>query len=178
MSKKKTPSCCLVIDASVSRAAGSLESKHPNGTRCREVLQAVRSICHRMAWSPEIKAEWDRHQSAFARTWLVSMMNLKKLRSVKDAESEPFREAILNHVSEEQVREIIVKDQHLIEAAFATDYRVLSLDETVRGHLGRLASHFEQLRAVIWANPIREELIDWLEEGAPVEEARQLGGWS
>jgi hypothetical protein len=51
MSKKKIPSRCLVVDASIARAAGSLESKHPTGALCRNFLMAIRSVCHRIGWT-------------------------------------------------------------------------------------------------------------------------------
>jgi hypothetical protein len=71
MSKKRTPSHCLVTDASVAQAAGSLESKDPPGSLCRDFLVAVRGVCHRIAWTKAISGEWDKHESAFARLWRV-----------------------------------------------------------------------------------------------------------
>src|SRR5258708_35493936 len=97
MSKRRTKTCCLVIDTSIARAAGTLESSDPTGTRCSDFLITVRGVCHRMAWSEAIKAEWDKHQSRFAAGWLVTMMNLKKLRPVKDEPLEELRAAIEGH---------------------------------------------------------------------------------
>lgn len=97
MSRKRTKTCCLVIDASIAQAAGTLASSAPIGIRCSEFLNAVRGVCHRMAWSESIKAEWDEHQSPSAAQWLVTMMNLKKLRPVRDAPLEELRQAIEEH---------------------------------------------------------------------------------
>jgi hypothetical protein len=71
MSNRRAPGRCLVLDASIARAAGTLDSKDPIGLRCHEFLMAVRGICHRMAWNAAIKAEWDKHKSKFAATWLA-----------------------------------------------------------------------------------------------------------
>ncbi len=49
MSKKKTQSWSLVVDASIARAAGPRTSQHPTSGHCREFLEALRSVCHRMA---------------------------------------------------------------------------------------------------------------------------------
>jgi hypothetical protein len=176
MSTKRTKTCCLAIDASIAHAAGTLESSDPIATRCRDFLLAVRGICHRMAWSEAIKTEWDRHQSIFARQWLVSMMNLRKLRSVKDELLEELRAAIEVHSPDKNVIRIMLKDVHLIEAALATDLRIASLDDTVREHFRRLAASHEPLRRVIWANPTIEveQVIEWLEAGAPAQRSRQL----
>jgi hypothetical protein len=86
MSKKKTATYCLVVDADVVRAAGTLEATSDRSIRCREALHAIRSVCHRIAWSAEIQAEWEKHAafSEFGSTWLVSMFQLdNKVRPVK-----------------------------------------------------------------------------------------------
>src|SRR5262249_51320366 len=129
MSKKRTPTYCLVVDASIARAASSVQSADPIGTACRDFLIAVRGVCHRMAWSQAIKAEWDKHQSLFAEGWLASMMDLKKLRPVKDEPWAELREAIEGHSDDKNLVGIMLKDAHLVEAALATDLRVASLDD-------------------------------------------------
>lgn len=176
MSKKRAKTRCLVIDASIAHAAGDSESLAPTGRRCSDFLIDVRGICHRMAWSEAIKAEWDRHRSIFAGQWLVSMMNLKKLRPVKDESSEALREAIAEHSRDENIADIMLKDAHLIEAALATDLSIAALDDTARGHFSRLAASYEALRQIIWVNPSIEEeqVIEWLNTGAPAERSRWL----
>lgn len=177
MSMKQAKTHCLVIDASIAHAAGGLDSVAPTGLRCSNFLIAVRGICHRMAWSESIKNEWDRHQSLFAGQWLVSMMNMGKLRPVKEELSETLRKAIAEHSSDKYIAEIMLKDAHLIEAALATDSRIAALDETARGHFGRLAALYEKLRQIIWVNPAIEEeqVIEWLRSGASPKPHRKLG---
>ncbi len=70
----------------------------------------------------------------------------------------------------------MLKDAHLIEAALATDSRIASLDETVRGHFSRLAASFAPLRRIMWVNPVTEgeKAVEWLEAGAKAERARRL----
>jgi hypothetical protein len=62
----KVRSRVLVIDASTARAAGEV-SMHPTSRGCREFQEAVRSHGHRMAMTEAIQAEWNKHQSRFAR---------------------------------------------------------------------------------------------------------------
>jgi hypothetical protein len=177
MSKKPVRSRCLVIDASVAGAAGPMGARHPSAASCRDFLVAVRGLGHRMAWSPAVKAEWERRQSAFALQWRVSMTNLNKLRHVKDEPVEELREAIEGDSEDKHVAAIMRKDAHLIEAALATDSRLASLDEAARGHFGRLAATLDSLRRVNWVNPadVREQVVKWLQEGAPLERSRRLG---
>jgi hypothetical protein len=72
---------------------------------------------------------------------------------------------------------IVLKDCHLVEAALATDLRVASLDDRVRGHFGRLAGTIDVLRPILWVNPAiaEERVVDWLESGAPDQKRRRLG---
>ena len=61
----------IVVDACVVRAAG--ETEHPRSSACRNCLEEIRTICHRVAISPVLKDEWDRHMSRFSRKWRRSM---------------------------------------------------------------------------------------------------------
>jgi hypothetical protein len=177
MSKKRVSSRCLVIDASIARAASTMESRHPRGTICRDFLLAVRRVCHRLAWSEAISREWKRHQGRFATTWLASMTKLTtKLRPVKDEQLQELRTAIEEHSTDEGIVAILHKDVHLIEAALATDLRIASLDDTAREHFRSLAVKHEPLRRIIWVNPVNEaeRVVEWLEEGAPAQRSRRL----
>lgn len=176
MSKKRksrtVPSQCLVIDASIAGAAGSAESVHPTGIACRDFLLTVRKVCHRMAWTSAIKAEWDRHQTKFAMTWLVSMQSLRKLRmDIDEAEISEIRDAV-REKSDEFVATIVLKDCHLIEAALHCDRIIASLDDVARGHFQRLGI----AKKVAWVNPGNEAEgpTSWLESGAPRDRNRLL----
>ncbi len=176
MSKKRLPTVCLVIDASVAEAAGTSEPSPPNAARCRDFLAATRNICHCIAWSEAIVAEWDKHKRGFAARWLLSMRRLRKLQRVRDERVEPLREAIEQHSNDPDVVRIMLKDAHLIEAALATDLRIASLDETARGHFGRLAASLPALRQIMWVNPVAqgEQPVKWLKMGAKVNRSLQL----
>jgi hypothetical protein len=67
----------LVVDASVMRAAGERGNEHAGF--CSKVLQDIMQICHRVAISEDIKAEWNKHQSNVAKKWRGSMNAKKKL---------------------------------------------------------------------------------------------------
>jgi hypothetical protein len=173
---RRPRTCCLVVDASIAGAAGSLESKDLVAALCHQFLKAVRGIGYRMAWNEAIRGEWDRRKSQFAAAWLVTMVNLRKLRPVPDEPLEELREAIQEHSRDQGVTKKMIKDAHLIEAALAADSRVASSDENARGHFGRLAATHEPLRRIIWVNPAieDEQAVEWLESGAPLDRTRRL----
>ena len=170
------PSGVLVIDASIARAAGDT-SNHPTAQNCREFLQAVLSICHRMVLTTPIQEEWNKHQSRFARTWRKSMMARRKVEIVAVTAHQSLEKRINRVELDEFVAAIIEKDRHLIEAALATDKRVASLDDRVRQHLRDHAATLSEIQSICWVNPNipTEASIAWLESGAPVENSRKLG---
>jgi hypothetical protein len=178
MSKKKIRTYCLVVDASVARAAGSFESRHPTGILCRDFLLAVRGVCHRIAWTEAIKAEWDKHESLFAQQWRVSMVRLGKLRPLQNADPTVIRDSLQEHCGDQDILAILLKDCHLIEAALLTDCRVASRDDRVRGHFASLTAAIDSLRTILWVNPAAEDegAVEWLESGAPNEKGRRLRG--
>jgi len=168
-------SAALVIDASVARAAG--ETEHRVSGACRSFLLEVREICHRVVMTPEIREEWKKHRSRFAYGWLASMTAKKKVARPGPVENARLRQTIHSLNLTDSVREAILKDIHLVEAAFATDHAVASLDETARRYLRQLTEHVKSLTSLVWVNPTKddEHATDWLRQGAKEDEERRLG---
>lgn len=166
----------LVIDTSIARAAGPEESRHPTSKHCRDFLLAVRSICHRVAMTPELRAEWNANQSGFSRAWLVSMYARKKVEVVDAAADESLRSAIVGTARSAKKEAALRKDLLLVEAALASDRRVASLDEVVRALLKTATATCRELKSIVWVNPERSEelAIEWLAEGAPADRSRPL----
>src|SRR4051794_12743935 len=114
----------LVIDASVARSSGGEDATFPTSKHCRDFLKAVLSICHRIVLTPEIQAEWHKHQSNFARRWLVSMFARKKVEQAGSITKQDPRDNIHAATENEKARAAMLKDIHLLEAAIATDETV------------------------------------------------------
>jgi hypothetical protein len=172
----KVRSHVLVIDASIARAAGDV-SMHPTSRDCREFLQAVLKVCHRMAMTGPIQEEWNKHQSRFARGWRTSMVARKKIEFVEVAPHLTLEKRIERAVIDSHLTAIIDKDRRLIEAALVTEERVISLDDHVRRHLQDHVARLPEVRSICWVNPCTtdEKAVAWLEEGAPAERSRALG---
>ena len=171
----------LVIDASVARSAGQEDATYPRSVRCRDFLQAVLEISHRVVMTQDIKKEWDKHQSKSARKWLRQMVAKKKLYVCNITFDDELWSEIEKWAKTDKDREAMVKDLLLIEAAIATDKIVISLDERVRELFVKAAADIERLKQVAWVNPDvenREEegAIAWLKNGAEVE-SKYLLGW-
>ncbi len=167
----------LVIDASVARASGDEQATFPTSMRCRDFLSAVRNFRHCMVLTDEIAAEWNRHQSRFARGWRVSMLAQKKVVRLQPECDDDFRDAIIATASTNKERDAILKDLHLIEAALGADKSVIALDETVRALLHQAAQQLGRLKSILWVNPDipDEKPVVWLEQKAKKEKHRCLG---
>lgn len=173
---KKT-SRLLVIDASVVHAAGKKDAISPMAKNCRNFLEAVRTICHRVVMTPELRDEWKRHLSSFSRKWRVSMEAKKKVyRLPALVEDEEMQAKILHTASSKNERDIMSKDMLLIEAALATDSVIAALDGTALRAFRKAAISVRKIRPIVWVNPDKtdEEPITWLEKGARSESERQL----
>ncbi len=166
----------LVIDASVARASGGVNAVNPISKHCRDFLAAVCDICHRFVLTPEIKREWNKHQSAFAMSWRVSMMARKKVEWVRQPTNEVLRVKVREVCARDKEKEATAKDIILIEAALATDSLVSSLDETVRSLFHTASVKVSELRGIVWVNPTKrhEEVLSWLQSGAKNEKSRLL----
>jgi len=167
----------LVIDACVAGSAGTTD--YPTSRACRDFLEAVLKICHRAVFSPELVAEWNRHQSGWAERWRSTMVAKKKVDRIGTIENAALRAEIDARPISEKQREEIRKDAHLVEAALQTDQTVISSDEnTARQPFREIAANVPSIGHLIWVNPTRddERAIEWLQSGAPAEPSRRLRG--
>lgn len=154
----------LVIDASVARASGGAEAVHPVSIVTRDFLQAVLDISHKAVMTPAIIAEWNRHQSGFARKWRRSMMARKKLLLLNVEERPDLRQRVELEIISRKQKDTMLKDCHLIEAAIETDKKIISLDDTARELFAGLSHGIKDIQDVLWVNPIahKDQVISWL----------------
>lgn len=173
----KVRSRLLIVDASIARSAGPEKSVYPTSRACREFLQAILRICHRVVFTEAIQAEWDEHQSGFARRWRLSMFAHRKINRVTVEPDDALRNLVSTAADDDAITAILLKDCHLIEAACSTEMRITSLDEKARNHFRNTTETVQLLRAVCWVNPDvpLEEAIQWLENNAPLDRHRLLG---
>lgn len=167
----------LVIDADVARASGSETATHPRAEHCRDFLNAVLSLSHRIVMTEKINNEWKNHQSRFARRWRVSMDARKKIERINPPEYAELQAKVTTITNDADEIEAMQKDFHLLQAALTTDQTIISLDETVRGLFKQVSQQVGEIRSIIWVNPDRtaeEQPIIWLQNGAPPEAYRRL----
>jgi len=175
MAKKKSPA--LVIDADIARS--SSKSPKPTPQHCRAFLHAVANHSYYLVMSPDLIAEWNKHQSRFTRKWRRKMYGRKRVMVVRPEYDEKLYKRIEEAAESVRQRHAIFKDFHLVEAALATDQRIASMDEKMRRLLSiaALEKAVKELRAIMWVNPDKpeEQAVAWLENGACYEKERCLG---
>jgi hypothetical protein len=175
MSKKTGKS--LVIDACIARSAS--ETNHPISSACRECLKSILKHSHRMVITKEISREWRKHQSPFAQEWLKTMFQRKRLHSLKPSQVENI-DGLMDFIDTlefQKEREDAYKDIHLIEAAIASDKRIISSDEkTARKFFSAATETVPIIGDILWANPVKpeESVADWIAQGTPLEPERTL----
>lgn len=178
----------LVIDASVVRSATL--SDNPTSNACREFLDTVYSVCHRVVLSEEIYEEWDynalqihtpsdKQRIRYLANWMVAMGRRRggKILRPHVARDVALRTKI-NHLGlPEASRREISDDLHLIEAALACDSIVISRDDSVRVLLQSATRSCPEFAKVLWCNPVDlgNEALEWLRSGARSVKAWQLG---
>jgi len=124
-----------------------------------------------------ISAEWNSHQSRFARRWRISMMARKKLIMLTEDQLTSLESRLSQADDDPSLLAIMIKDRLLLEAALGADKRILSIDDRVRHQLRAHIARLPELRSIHWANPCTqdEQVVVWLQAGAPDDRDRQLG---
>ena len=173
MAKKRSK--LLVVDASVMRSAGQGSTNHLASQAARDVLMAIRAICHRVVVTAAIRVEWDEHQSVFARRWRTTMSQMGKIDPKSNTIDDGIRGSI-ESLEDKHIKRILLKDVILVEAANIADGVVISMDEEARRHFQALAHIETAIRHLVWVNPCQdpEQILEWLKDGAKPRAKYQL----
>ena len=177
--RKKAPaSKLLVVDASVLRASGSTDAIHPVAANCRDILMIILDVCHRTAVTAAILAEWNRHQSRFARTWRRSMYARGKVVSVPTAACSDVHTA-LKQSQDLSANEVSAaeKDLHLVAAARSADRTIISLDNAALAVLRKLTPVTGAIADLFWIDPVLDldRLRLWLAADGPPAPLWRIG---
>ena len=168
----------LVIDTSVARSSGRGDAEDVISQGCRRFFLTMKDETkHQIVMSAALEQEWGKHQSRFARLWLIAMENKRRVHHTEIPTQGKLRHQV-EHVTEKKADcDAMLKDMLLIEAAFHTDRIVVSLDETVRNLFHRTSEKIATLTRIAWVNPciVEETAIEWLHNGAELERERTLG---
>jgi len=157
----------IVVDTDVLRSAGDLGLADSRPVLCSRFLTAVLWGGYGIVLTAELLAEWRRHRSRFATRWLRTMFARRRVVRVQPADSGLRARAV--HLSlPRTLIDALLKDVHLVDAALAADKLIASMDETTRSILREVigSGECQNLSDLCWVNPERDDVIDWLRDGA------------
>jgi hypothetical protein len=164
----------LVIDTDIARSAS--QSDDPLAKACSDTLETVRQHQHHLVMSPAAWEEWQRHRSGYAANWLRTMLARKLVIWLNDVTDPQLRMRLSKAVTNLKDREAMLKDIHLLEAALATDERVLSRNDAQREQFAGVCENIKEIQVVMWLNPVTQAVacLTWLQNGAPDDEQHRL----
>ena len=141
-------------------------------------MYEIYMLGHSVILTNDILEEWNKHHSKYSRSWYVKMLRRGKIIHYRhDTDDGDLRIKVLNAI-EENAHQAVLKDMRLVEASLLeeADQIVSSMDDKMRNHFRRACESVEELQAVIWINPSKENenCIIWLREGALAEDHRRL----
>ena len=160
----------LVIDTNLAYDAG----RDPS---CTKFLNAVLDNEYHVVMEAFIFGEWEKCKSRFASYWRAKMLDKGRFHVINIKPNIRLREDIERFAPDGHCRDEMIKDVPLLETALEKDEIVISLDEEARGYYAFVSISINEIRVIIWVNPIKEEEnpVRWLENGADAEPGRQLG---
>lgn len=163
----------LVVDANIAKAAGLTE--HPTSIHSRKFLESVRDLRCSLGFSPDLTAEWDKHQSIFSSQWRSAMESKGLLIDLDPPEIKELRDVLFEATELPLRRTELMKDAHLIEAALIFGKRIASNERVAREWFAKI-SQLLTMGNLCWVNPDQDcdEVLKWLQQGAPLESKHQL----
>lgn len=167
----------IVVDSSVACSSGQLDAVDATSRACREAILALDAAGLAVVMTKEIQEEWKRHQSNFARRWLLGMYARKRVLRLSDTKNQDVRDGV-EACDDFRAAEAMAKDVFLVEAALASNERIVSRDVRARNCFRALVSTVHILGRVHWVSPSEEACHPWLAQKAPKREALTLGGTS
>jgi hypothetical protein len=174
----------LVLDANLSKGIGDMRFnplEQTQGGAFRKLLEAVREEGHIAVFNRQLRSEWMKHGSAWAKDkWLSVMERRGQTLDAEGAEYMDVCDSASRELSNEGERVALAKDYHLIQSALATGQLILS-DELVFPRLVAQASRaVAKLKDLYYANPSEEgeSCRLWVKAGAENQPERRIDRWA
>lgn len=181
----------LVIDTCVCRSAGGKSSKDMLSKKCFEILDCVYEMDYYFVCTPEIKKEINKDVlneepdkkgrkpiSYTATMWFSRMVSSRRIYTPEESKlDKSMRREIEKIDIKKSTKKDILKDMHLVEAAIAADYRIISKDTNAYSNLRIVVNKFDKMKVVIWmdVNDPENDTVVWLRTHAKDLKKNRLG---
>lgn len=159
----------VVVDACIAKSAGTNVSAL-SSTESADVLNHLfRSSlsCH---LCPTLDVEWATHASRLSRKWLIAMQRKGRIHRGTVLPCAELTAAIDGLSARDSKKAGLLKDRHLIDAAYCLDYRIIGRDGVAWRSFRRLAPKSPKLNRIYWAHCDTAgvaDVLNWVSSGAP-----------
>lgn len=156
----------LIVDANVAKSCTD-PARHETSLGCLLLTQklADRRCALLVVLTPQLEDEWERHGTRTFKSWWASMESRRKISHEFDVRVADYRAAIAA-INDAGVRDLLIKDVHLVELALLQHYPVASQDESQARHVAAVSLDYPLVGQVEWFNPVTSEgWVEWLESG-------------
>jgi hypothetical protein len=165
----------IVVDSSVARSSGQPTAIDPVARACREAILELDAAGLCIVMTSAIQQEWKKHQSNFARRWLLGMYAQRRVVRLIPIEDVAVREGV-SACQDSKAAAEMTKDLLLVDAALATSSRIISRDARARECFRGLVSSVRKLKRLHWVSPAQPDCVPWLAAMAPERHDLTLGG--
>lgn len=156
----------LVVDTNIARAASGDPAKTGLGIgrEARALLNFVKNNNISLVFTVDLTREWNEHSSAFSKKIKAALQSRNKIIRIPSGNNERIEmNAAVDKVKDNDIRNVILKDIHLLEGAFHDNcYTVVSNDIRIanhfRNHYG-LLNVFNNMHDVKWFEVKDNEFI-------------------
>ncbi|MEL7383555.1 MAG: hypothetical protein AAGJ88_08175 [Pseudomonadota bacterium] len=142
----------IVVDADIARSSGL--SEHPVSSGSRKLLECITKHGHYATMCPSLLNEWKAHRSLFARKWLASMIARRKVNFLKADIPTSARNFLTASIEDSTLKEVALKDAHLVDAALYTNKLIASNDDRARNAFCTFSQNTGIWSEVAWVNAI------------------------
>lgn len=146
----------LVVDTCTLLRAAEPSAE---GDACRDVLDAILTVCHKVAVPQAILTEYRANiyptgkvasRLKYVSEWLVAMFNRSKVKQIQSPQCDNLRRA-LGKVQKQKLAGELWGDLKIVEAALAADSIVISVDKAATSQLALLRhSSCAELDTLAW----------------------------
>jgi hypothetical protein len=179
------PPSRIVIDTCVARSASG-DSDNDLALACMKTLESLRQHGHSVVLNKPIHCEWQKqakgrpadswpyHASRHALQWLTDMQSHRRLVFVEYCQHPDLLDELVASACPAAAGEIS-KDFPIVDAALATDGRIISTDSRMHNMLAGMTEQHPMLDTIIWVHVMKDRACCWLAEGAPDRPELHIG---
>lgn len=174
----------IVIDANVARGSSNDRMFNPIlgdlGAQSRQSLQAIWEESHVAVFNRNLRGEWDRHTSFYAKRWFRNMQQKNRIIEEDGAQFAYLADPACACLSAAAEKAALAKDFHLIQSALATGQLILSNEIRFPRYVALACAEVQELASLYYANPSVEGNACrlWIKAGAEKDADHRIDVWA